>query len=82
MAHYVASKGGVIGLTKALAMEYVAKGITVNHVPPGFIDTPLTRQTLGDVEAVARDDADEARRASRRTSRTPSPTSPPRRPAT
>lgn len=54
MAHYVASKGGVIGLTKALAMEYVAKGITVNHVPPGFIDTPLTRQTLGDVEAVAR----------------------------
>ncbi|WP_029431378.1 SDR family NAD(P)-dependent oxidoreductase [Blastococcus sp. URHD0036] len=53
MAHYVASKGGVIGLTKALAMEYVAKGITVNHVPPGFIDTPLTRQTLGDVQAVA-----------------------------
>jgi 2-hydroxycyclohexanecarboxyl-CoA dehydrogenase len=54
MAHYVASKGGVIGLTKALAMEYVAQGITVNHVPPGFIDTPLTRQTLGDVAAVAR----------------------------
>ncbi|SEP05187.1 SDR family NAD(P)-dependent oxidoreductase [Trujillonella endophytica] len=54
MAHYVSSKGGVIGLTKALAMEYVAKGITVNHVPPGFIDTPLTRETLGDVAAVAK----------------------------
>jgi 2-hydroxycyclohexanecarboxyl-CoA dehydrogenase len=44
MAHYVASKGGVIGLTKALAMEYVAKGITVNTVPPGVTDTPLVRE--------------------------------------
>ncbi|MFF3567567.1 SDR family oxidoreductase [Nocardia jiangxiensis] len=46
MAHYVASKSGVIGLTKALAVEYAAKGITVNHVPPGLIDTPLTRASL------------------------------------
>ncbi len=52
MAHYAASKGGVIGLTRALAVEYAAKGITVNHVPPGFIDTPLTRATVT-VEAVA-----------------------------
>ncbi|WP_228538025.1 SDR family NAD(P)-dependent oxidoreductase [Nocardia sp. XZ_19_231] len=52
MAHYAASKGGVIGLTKALAVEYIDKGITVNHVPPGFIDTPLSRQTV-DVDAVA-----------------------------
>jgi len=51
MAHYASSKGGVIGLTKALAVEYVDKGITVNHVPPGFIDTPLMRQTLADIEA-------------------------------
>ncbi|HEY7440464.1 MAG TPA: SDR family NAD(P)-dependent oxidoreductase [Acidimicrobiia bacterium] len=44
MAHYVASKGGVIGLTKALALEYAPHGITVNTVPPGFIDTPMVRR--------------------------------------
>jgi 2-hydroxycyclohexanecarboxyl-CoA dehydrogenase len=38
-AHYVASKGGVIGFTKGLAMEYATKGITVNNVPPGFVHT-------------------------------------------
>ncbi|MEU1513814.1 SDR family NAD(P)-dependent oxidoreductase [Streptomyces sp. NPDC005811] len=53
MAHYAASKGGVIGLTRALAVEYIEKGITVNHVPPGFIDTPLVRQGPIDVEAAA-----------------------------
>jgi len=53
MAHYAASKGGVIGLTRALAVEYIEKGITVNHVPPGFIDTPLVRQGPVDVDAVA-----------------------------
>ncbi|MFK3780115.1 SDR family oxidoreductase [Agrobacterium sp. NPDC089420] len=54
MAHYAASKGGVIGLTKALAIEFADKGITVNHVPPGFVDTPLVREGPIDVEAVAR----------------------------
>ena len=53
MAHYVASKGGVIGLTKALAMEYADKGITVNNVPPGFVDTPLMREGVANVDAVA-----------------------------
>jgi 2-hydroxycyclohexanecarboxyl-CoA dehydrogenase len=43
MAHYVASKSGVIGLTKTLALEFGPKGITVNTIPPGFIDTPMTR---------------------------------------
>jgi NAD(P)-dependent dehydrogenase (short-subunit alcohol dehydrogenase family) len=44
MTHYVASKAGVIGLTKALALEFGSKGITVNTIPPGFIDTPMTRR--------------------------------------
>lgn len=43
MAHYAASKGGVMGLTKALAYEYVTHGITVNNVPPSIIDTPMVR---------------------------------------
>jgi 2-hydroxycyclohexanecarboxyl-CoA dehydrogenase len=44
MAHYVASKGGVIGLTKALALELAPHGITVNTIPPGTIDTPMLRR--------------------------------------
>ena len=44
MAHYVASKGGVIGLTKALALELAPHGITVNNIPPALIDTPMSRR--------------------------------------
>jgi len=41
--HYSASKGGVIALTKSVARDYAAKGITVNSVPPFVIDTPMLR---------------------------------------
>ena len=44
MAHYVASKAGVIGLTRALALELAPHGITVNNIPPGVIDTPMSRR--------------------------------------
>ncbi len=49
--HYVSSKGGLVGMTKALALEFAATGITVNMVPPGFIDTPMLRGAPVDVEA-------------------------------
>ena len=42
-APYVASKGGLLGLTKALALEFGRSGVTFNVVPPGFIDTPMLR---------------------------------------
>lgn len=45
MAAYVSSKSGVLGLTKVLALEFARKGITVNTIPPGFIDTPMMRAT-------------------------------------
>jgi 2-hydroxycyclohexanecarboxyl-CoA dehydrogenase len=44
MAHYSASKGGVIALTKTLALELGPLGITVNTIPPGAIDTPMSRR--------------------------------------
>ncbi|WP_395397974.1 SDR family NAD(P)-dependent oxidoreductase [Novosphingobium sp. BL-8A] len=46
MAAYTASKGGVIALTRSLAVELGRKGITVNSVSPGFIDTPMARRAI------------------------------------
>ena len=43
MSQYVSSKSGLNGLTKCLALEFAAKGVTVNAITPGFIDTPMLR---------------------------------------
>jgi 2-hydroxycyclohexanecarboxyl-CoA dehydrogenase len=42
--HYSATKGGVIAMTKTVAIDYAAKGITANTVPPFVIDTPMLRE--------------------------------------
>jgi 2-hydroxycyclohexanecarboxyl-CoA dehydrogenase len=42
-AHYAASKAGIVGLTKALSMEFAPHGITANTIPPSLIDTPMAR---------------------------------------
>lgn len=44
-AHYAASKGAVITLTKSLAREYAALGITVNNIPPSGIETPMQHRS-------------------------------------
>ena len=81
MTHYVSAKSGVNGLTKSFALEFGPNGITVNAIPPGFIDTPMLRSAeqrgnLGDIEktiAATRCGASAKPRTSRRRARSWSP---------
>jgi 3-hydroxybutyrate dehydrogenase len=51
-AHYVASKHGLLGLMRSLAAEYAKTGLTVNAVCPGYVDTPMTDQSVARVSAI------------------------------
>lgn len=58
MAHYAASKGAVISLTKSLAFELSGEGITANTIPPSIIDTPMAQEgvqagVIPDLEVLA-----------------------------
>ena len=52
-AHYTATKGGIIGMTETLAIEWAPLGITVNVIGPGAIDTPMIQAANLPKEAMA-----------------------------
>jgi NAD(P)-dependent dehydrogenase (short-subunit alcohol dehydrogenase family) len=66
-AAYTASKHGVIGLTRALALETARKGITVNAVCPGFTETPMLDASVANITAVTPRTPDETRELLART---------------
>lgn len=63
VAAYCAAKHGVIGLTRALALEVAQRNITVNAVCPGYTETDLVRGTIANIQQVTGRSAEEARAA-------------------
>jgi 2-hydroxycyclohexanecarboxyl-CoA dehydrogenase len=49
MTTYASSKGGVIAFTKSLALELAPTGVTVNNIPPGFVDTPMLQASTASI---------------------------------
>lgn len=60
-AAYTASKHGVLGLTRALAMEFMGNNITVNAICPAYVDTPMTDGTVANMQARTKMSAEAAR---------------------
>ena len=54
-ANYSAAKGAVVSLTRSLAIEFAAKGVTVNAIAPGIVDTPLFRNFAPEVQTRLKD---------------------------
>lgn len=63
VAAYCAAKHGVVGLTRALALEFAPRGVTFNAVCPGYTDTDIVRDSIARVVAKTGRSADEARAA-------------------
>lgn len=68
IAAYTASKHGVLGLTRALAVELSGFGITVNAICPGYVDTPMTDASIANMTARTSMTTEQARQALERTS--------------
>jgi 3-hydroxybutyrate dehydrogenase len=62
-AHYAASKHGLVGLMRSLAAEYAKTSLTVNAVCPGYVDTPMTDQSVARVSEITGRSADDSRAA-------------------
>ncbi len=61
IAAYVASKHGVLGLVRAAAMEVARTGVTVNAVCPGYVDTPMTDESVANISAGTGRSAEDSR---------------------
>ncbi len=62
-APYVASKHGVIGLVKSLALEFAKTGLTVNAICPSFVDTPMVDDSAARISSATKRSDDESRAA-------------------